>query len=150
MLQAGLRTASILLALAIAACAATGQAFVPAAPPADDRTLVYVYREDTQAGNAGGITIFVDEDEVVTLNRKGYTRFYLVQGERVIRVKEEYSDPRVYYLQFDGGDTRYFRLAGSDDARSGIVDLEFDHVARGAGEKEIVLYRLQRPRRDVF
>jgi hypothetical protein len=150
MLQAGLRTASILLALAIAACAAPGPAFVPAAPPADDRTLVYVYREDTQAGNAAGITIFVDEDEIVTLNRKGYTRFYLVQGERVIRVKEESSDPRIYYLQFDGGDTRYFRLAGSDDARSGIVDLEFDHVARGAGEKEIVLYQLQPPRRDVF
>jgi hypothetical protein len=147
-LKACLRTALFLLALFLAACVAYGPAFVPAAPPADDRALVYMYREDSQVGNVVGVTISVDGDETATLYRRGYTRFYAKPGKRAISVKLGFNAPHVYQVDLKGGDTRYFRL-GTSQPRGGAV-LEFTPVISGVGEREVVFYRFQEPIRQAF
>ena len=150
MLRACLRTASILVALSLAACVASGPAFVPAAPPADDRTLVYMYREDSQTGNVNGMTISVDGNETATLYRLGYTRFYVKPGTRTISVKFGFGfgAPQTYQIYLKGGDTRYFRL-GASQPQGGAI-LEFTPVISAVGEREVVFYRFQEPIRQPF
>jgi hypothetical protein len=152
MLQAALRMTAMLLALAGAACVAMGPAFVPAAPPSNDRALLYLYREDTQPGNAVGMTISLDGQETATLYRRGYTRFYAKPGMRSIGVKLGLNAPRTYQVELKSGDTRYFRLAthhGTGPYSGGTV-MEFTPVVSAAGEREVVFYRFQEPLQQEF
>ncbi|MFZ6755608.1 DUF2846 domain-containing protein [Undibacterium sp. Ji50W] len=104
----------LLIMLLLSACSATGPKFSVAAQPAKNEVLIYVYRPD--APFFGGIQshFYVDGTKVASLNKEGYTAFYLPPGTHVFKQHwsgmDNAKDTIQFPIELEPGETRYYRL----------------------------------------
>ncbi len=104
----------LLVGLLLSACSATGPIFSVAAPPTKGEALIYLYRPD--APFYGGIQshFYVDGKKVASLNKQGYSAFYLPSGAYIFKnhwtgmdnAKETIQFP----VEFRPGEIHYYRL----------------------------------------
>ncbi len=138
-----------MLVVSLSACVATGPAFTPAPAPGKDQALVYIYREETQPHGAVRLACTVDSVEAAMLYGRGYTRFYLAPGNHVIGINAPNVKP--FSGVFWGGETYYFRLrVDFSSTQYPASAISITAIPGGIGEKEIVFYRLQPPKKDFF
>jgi hypothetical protein len=109
------RRFSLLLAvLTLSACSATGPIFSRAAQPIKNEALVYLYRPD--APYYGGIQshFYVNGNKVASLNKEGYSAFYLSPGVHTIKQHwtgmDNPKDTIQFQLELEAGETRFYRL----------------------------------------
>lgn len=77
-----------LLALAIIAitgCSATGPVFSEAPAPKKSEALVYIYRPDAIYYSGIQSHFYLNDVKVASLNKEGYTWFYVPAGEYVLK-----------------------------------------------------------------
>ena len=128
----------------LAGCAATGPKFTEAPPPANDKAVIYVYRDPSLALGARDVYFYVNGKNVFDLTRKGYSYFYASPGPLDLSAKwpfdiQMFSDPAVKHLDIKPGETRYFRFqTGTESTPLGFNILwGFFEVPVDQGHSEI-------------
>ncbi|MFZ6719446.1 hypothetical protein [Undibacterium sp. Ji49W] len=105
---------SLLITLLLSACSATGPKFSVATQPTKNEVLIYLYRPD--AIFFGGIQsyFYVDGTKVASLNKEGYTAFYLPPGTHLFKQHwagmDNAKDTIQFSIELEPGETRYYRL----------------------------------------
>lgn len=104
----------LFVVLLLSACSATGPKFSVAVQPSKNEALIYLYRPD--APFFGGIQshFYVDGNKVASLNKEGYTAFYLSPGAHTFKQHwsgmENANDTIQFPIELEPGETRYYRL----------------------------------------
>lgn len=144
---------SALLVAALTGCAASGPGFSPAAPPASDQTLVYIYRAHTTVGSAVRASFAIDGSAAADVNVEGYTRFYVKSGYRTLSVSFAAFPERHRAVHFPPGATIYLKLStGSRPGEAGSTRFSYaiQEVPPLTASREIVPFKFQPPAKDVF
>jgi hypothetical protein len=144
---------SAILVAALAGCAASGPAFSPAAPPASDQTLVYIYRAHTIVGSAVRASFAIDGTAAADVNVEGYTRFYVKSGYRTMSVSYAAFPERHRAVHFPPGTTIYLKfLTGSSPGEAGGTRFSYaiQEVPPTTASREIVPFKFQPPAKDLF
>lgn len=104
----------LLAVLLLSACSATGPKFSVAAQPTKNEALIYLYRPD--ALFYGGIQshFYVDGNKVASLNKEGYSAFYLPPDAYMFKQHwtgmDNANDTVHFPVELKPGETRYYRL----------------------------------------
>lgn len=139
---------TVLPALLLVACAATGVAYNPAPSPSETDALIYIYRPDSAAFSARDAYFYIDDVNVVDLSRKGYTWFHVPAGEYTLKQKWPFDvtlgmqtlKAKVRWLP---GRTYYYRLQLTRKPMT--VEWQFAEVAPSQAARELAECRLQPP-----
>lgn len=98
----------------LSACSATGPRFMAAPQPSKNEALIYIYRPDAPFYGAIQSHFYVDDNKVVSLNKEGYSAFYLPYGAHIFKQHWTGMDNAKETIQFpaslEPGETRYYRL----------------------------------------
>jgi hypothetical protein len=140
---------------ALFGCAATGPAFTPSAAPANDQTLIYIYRENSIVAMASGVSIAVDGKLAVTLRPNGYTRFYVKSGYRALTVSWDIAMFKDQHRasNFEAGKTVYMKVStqtGSTGGNGMMLEYVMNEIPPENAQKEITAYKFLPPTQDLF
>ena len=81
------KLSTILFALVISGCAATGPIYQAAPEPIETDALVYIYRPGAFAFSAQDAYFYVDGVNITDLTNEGYTWFHAPAGEHTLKQK---------------------------------------------------------------
>jgi hypothetical protein len=109
------RLFGLLLAVSfLAACSATGPKFSAAAQPIKNEALIYVYRPNALFYGAIQSHFYLDDNKVASLNKEGYTAFYVPSGAHIFKqhwTGMEYAHQTIKFpVELAPGETYYYRL----------------------------------------
>jgi hypothetical protein len=107
--------ALIILAFVLAGCVASGPKFTDAPMPANNKSVIYVYRDLSTGLGGRDVYFYVNGKNVFDLTRKGYSYFYASPGRLELSAKwpwdvQLFDPPEVKLLDIKPGETRYFRF----------------------------------------
>ena len=103
----------------LSGCSATGPIYTEAAPPPDQKALIYVYRMPGLAFGAKQAHFYLDGIKAFDLNTSGYSYLYVSAGDHILSQNWEYwpldppTDGISAPITVRAGETRYFRFSTS-------------------------------------